>query len=198
MVKDLNLTRNISGVFITNILVFLLSIPTSIIIARVLGPQGKGIYALVILIPGLLYQLGNLGLGGANIYFIGRKKFNLTDVASTSLTFGLGISVFLAILFLLAYELFLHPFFKDVEPSLIYLVLLAVPFSIVPVYFRYILLARLKIKEFNLLNIIQAALMLIGVVLLLLLLSKEVFSLVLLSIFVPAIMFLARNGRSYY
>ncbi len=187
----MNLTRNISGVFITNILVFLLAVPTSIIIARVLGPQGRGIYTLVILIPGLLYQLGNLGLGMANTYFIGRKRFNLTDITSTSLTFGLGVSVFLAILFLLAYEFFLHPFFKDVEPSLIYLVLLAMPFSIVPVYFRHILLAVFKIKEFNLLNILQPALMLIGVVLLLLLLSKGVFSLVLLSILVSGIMFLA-------
>ena len=123
MANNSTLTKNISSVFITSIVLFLLAIPTSIIIARVLGPHGIGIYALVLLVPGLLYQLGNLGLGMANTYFIGRKRFNLTDITSTSLTFGLGISVSLAILFLLAYEFFLYPFFKDVEPLLIYLVL---------------------------------------------------------------------------
>ncbi len=188
MTNDLNLTKSISEVFITRIATFLLGLPTGIIIARVLGPQGKGIYSLVVLVPALLYQLGNLGLGAANIYFTGSKRFSLTDITSNSLVFGLAVGVFLPILFIPAYELFLHPFFKDVEPILIYLILLSVPFSFISIYFRQILLAKFKIKEFNLLNVLQAVLVLAGVALLLLLLNKGVFALVLLSIFIPAIM----------
>jgi O-antigen/teichoic acid export membrane protein len=189
MASEFNLTKGIFALFLTNILVAVLAIPTSIIVARALGPHDKGIYTLVLLVPGLLDQLGNLGLAGANTYFIGSKRFSLTDIASNSLVFGTMASVSLAALFLLAYRYFLPPFFQNVDPSLIYLILLAVPFSITPIYFRHILLAKFRVKEFNLFNILQSALLLGGSAVILLLLNKGVFSLVLLSILISMVMF---------
>lgn len=189
MTANFNLVKDISGVFFTNILVAVLSVPTSIVVARVLGPYDKGVYTLVLLIPSLLYQLGNLGLTGANTYFIGRKRFRLTDITSNSLVFGLTASAVLAALFLLAYRFFLPPFFQGVAPSLIYLVLLGIPFSITPIYFQHVLLAKSRVREFNILNILQPALLLGGSVLVLLFLNKGVFSLVLLSILISVVMF---------
>jgi len=183
----LNFTKNVTSVLVTNILIFLVSIPNAIIVARVLGPEGKGIYALVMLVPGMLYILANLGLSGANIYFIGSKKFSPTDIASNSLVFGFMVSILLGILFALAYRFFLYPFFADVEPLLIYLIILSLPFSLIAVYFKGILLAKFKIKEYNLLNTLDPLLLLIGVALLLILFNKGIFSLVLLSILVTVI-----------
>ncbi len=184
-----HLTKDISTVFFSNILIAALGIPTSIIVARALGPHDKGVYALVLLVPGLLFQLGNLGLAGANTYFIGGKRFSLTDIASNSLAFGFTAGASLAILFLLAYKSFLAPVFQDVDPSLIHLVLLAIPFSITPVYFRHILLVKFKVKQFNFLNILQPALLLGGSALVLLILNKGLSSLILVSIFISIAMF---------
>jgi len=185
----LSLTRNISSVLLTNILVFLLGVPAGIVIARVLGPEGVGIYALIMLVPGLLYQLGNLGLGGASIYFTGTKRFDLSDVTSNSLVFGFAVMVLLGALFAAAYRLFLYPFFKDVEPLFIYLILLSLPFSLVSVYFKQILLARFKVTEFNLLSLLQPLLMLVGVALLLILFQAGMLSVVVLCVVVPVITF---------
>jgi O-antigen/teichoic acid export membrane protein len=185
-----NLAKDISGVFFTNVLVAVLAIPTSIIIARVLGPHDKGVYTLVMLIPSLLYQMGNLGLSGANIYFIGRRRSSLTDITSNAFVMGLMVGTSVAALFLLAYRFFLPPFFSGVEPSLIYLVLLGVPFSIAPIYFQNILLAKSKVREFNIFKIMQPALLLGGSALVLLLLHKGVSSLVLVSILISVAMFI--------
>ena len=185
----MSLTRKISSVFLTNILVFLLGVPAGIVIARVLGPEGVGVYALIMLVPGLLYQLGNLGLGGASIYFTGTRRFALSDVTSNSLVFGFAVMVLLGGLFAAAYRLFLYPFFKDVEPLFIYLILLSLPFSLVSVYFKQVLLARFKVREFNLLTLLQPLLMLVGVALLLILFQAGMLSLVVLCIVVPVITF---------
>ncbi|MFC1912772.1 flippase [Chloroflexota bacterium] len=185
----MDITKSIASVLVTNVLILLLGIPTSIIIARVLGPHGKGIYTLVTLVPSLLLQLGNIGLASANTYFVGRKRFSLADITSNSLVFGLAASALLAILFLIAYQFFLYPFFTDVKPLFLYLILLGLPFSFIYIYFLHILLAKLKVKEYNSLRILQTLLMLIGVALLLLFFNGEIFSLILLSLFISGIAF---------
>ncbi len=52
----------------------LLGFLISIIIARSLGPEIQGKYALFILTPTLLYNLGNLGIGSSTVYLLNNEK----------------------------------------------------------------------------------------------------------------------------
>ena len=61
--------------FGSQIIIFIVSSISSIIIARALGPSGKGIYSLAIAIPSLAVALTNMGINFSNIYFIGKKRF---------------------------------------------------------------------------------------------------------------------------
>ncbi len=60
----------------------ILDVSAAIIIVRFLGPPGKGTYSLTILPPTFLLIFGNIGIGGANIYFGGKKKYNWSNIVS--------------------------------------------------------------------------------------------------------------------
>ena len=47
----------------------------SILLARSLGPEGRGVYALALAAPGLLLGFTNIGLGEATTVLIGKGKF---------------------------------------------------------------------------------------------------------------------------
>ena len=56
---------------------------TGVIIARVLGPEGKGIYALALLVPLLVSAFGGLGLSQSLIYHLRRKVLTLEQIVGT-------------------------------------------------------------------------------------------------------------------
>lgn len=56
---------------------------TSIITARVMGPEKRGDYAAILAVPTLLVPLGELGLRQSAIFFIGKKKLDNQSVIST-------------------------------------------------------------------------------------------------------------------
>lgn len=76
--------RDTAITFSTQILAVALSLVTAIVIARVLGPEWKGAYSLIILVPALLALVGNLGIGMANTYFGGSRKHDWAELAASS------------------------------------------------------------------------------------------------------------------
>lgn len=72
-------TIDTSITFGTRVSQLALSIGTSIIVARVLGPQGKGNYSLAVLLPFLLIGFGNLGIGQASVFHTCKKAYSPFD-----------------------------------------------------------------------------------------------------------------------
>ncbi len=72
-------------------------IVTGILSARLLGPEGRGLLVLVILIPGLAVSFGNLSLPFATAYLISKDRERAREISSTafwtSLVMGLGLMV---------------------------------------------------------------------------------------------------------
>jgi len=54
--------------FLSRMTMVLVSIPAAVIVARALGPGGKGVYSLIILLPTILAQLGMLGIDQAVVF----------------------------------------------------------------------------------------------------------------------------------
>ena len=80
------------------IFVIILTIGTGIIITRYLGPEGKGMLVIISSIPHLLVAFGNLGIGNANLYYLGQKKYSIEKIVSNSLTLSavLGLILFIS------------------------------------------------------------------------------------------------------
>ena len=78
------LSYSIFSTFITQILIFFLGILVSVILARQLGPEIKGVYSIVTLFPSLLVYFTSFSLGQAAIYYIGKAKYSRKEIGRAS------------------------------------------------------------------------------------------------------------------
>ncbi len=81
-----------------NILLLAVSLLSGVLIARGLGPEGKGLYAIALLFPTLLAGLGSLGLNYAGIYFLNREPENRPYIAGSSLLYSAAAGALLSLL----------------------------------------------------------------------------------------------------
>ena len=65
---------NSSITVVRQVLGIIIGMLSAMIIARVLGVEGQGKYALVILLPNVLYTVFNMGVAPATVFYIGKKK----------------------------------------------------------------------------------------------------------------------------
>jgi len=84
--QDKSFSKESLLTLITEAVIFVCGLIYLIILARVLGPVGKGIYSLILFIPGLMMIFGSLGIESSNVYFVGRKKYETKEVVANSLT----------------------------------------------------------------------------------------------------------------
>jgi O-antigen/teichoic acid export membrane protein len=153
-------TKGIITTSASILLGFLFGIGTSVILARVLGPKGKGIYTLATLLPSLIVTFGNLGIGPAAAYYVAKGEFRRQEILGNNIILSFVIGS-IGMLFGLAIVLFLKEIvFPGIPAAYLLLALLLVPFEIFASYVNYILLGARHIKEFNYVQIIQSALFL--------------------------------------
>ncbi|WP_083914669.1 flippase [Alkalispirochaeta alkalica] len=68
------------SIFTSKIAVLLISFVNGVLLARLLGPEGKGVVAAILVYPGLLISLFELGIRQSVIYHIGRDDFDRNTV----------------------------------------------------------------------------------------------------------------------
>jgi O-antigen/teichoic acid export membrane protein len=89
--------RNITSSFITQIIRIITGFAVSILVARVLGPEGQGHIAYLMLFFGLLASYGHLGIVNAIVYFQKRSEFSEEEVFKVNLTYILIVSTVIGI-----------------------------------------------------------------------------------------------------
>ena len=89
----------------------------TILVTRVTGAHGRGVYTLVVSVAGLSAMVTGFGISWAGIYYIGKRQFPLADVVSTLLTVSsVAAGVTMAIL-AAAYVLFRPTYFHEMTPT---------------------------------------------------------------------------------
>ncbi|WP_163379875.1 flippase [Cyclobacterium sp. SYSU L10401] len=123
----------------------ILALLTGIIYARVLGPEGSGILAGVIIYPTLFVSFATLGLRQAAVYYVGKEIKPVDTVFSTIITVWLFTSGFAVVscIYLLQYLAG-----NEYSPLMIGLAVAAIPFEIFKDYSSGILLGKNNIKKF--------------------------------------------------
>ncbi len=81
--------QNVTFTFLVQIITLLLSVVSSGIIARWLGPEGKGLLSVTMAFVGLLNLLLSGGVGVANVYFTGSRRLDVPTLVAN--TIGLSI-----------------------------------------------------------------------------------------------------------
>jgi len=79
----------------TDVALMVFSILGSILVARLLGPTGRGEYAVVLLWPSVLAAVGSLGIRDATVYEQARGSYPRSQVAGTALLIALGQAIVL-------------------------------------------------------------------------------------------------------
>ena len=98
-----------------------LGLISAMIIARTLGVEGQGKYALIILLPNVLYTIFNMGIAPASVYYIGKKKFALENVFKMNLLLAFTLSLVTIIVGLLFIVFFHEQFYKSVPLKAMYM-----------------------------------------------------------------------------
>jgi O-antigen/teichoic acid export membrane protein len=168
--------------FLTQVSVFIFGFATSIILARALGPEDRGIYALIILIPAVMGMLGTLGIEIANVYFSANKKYKLSDIISNSLVSSIGLGLVIILLFWVAsttntFQEFLIA--NNITFLYLWLAVFTVPIVLLSGFFNRILLGREQIVKFNTVAISKSIFQLGLVFVFLIVLDQGVFGAVL-------------------
>jgi O-antigen/teichoic acid export membrane protein len=133
-----------------------LSIAIAGIIARWLGPEGKGMLALALLVPGMLGLFLSGGINVANVYFAGSKRLDVPALSASSLGFAILITILgFAVVLGLTSLGWLETVIPGVPTWIILLAMLGFPTNLLNGFFSAILQGLQRIEMVNLINLIQ-------------------------------------------
>lgn len=139
----------------------IISLAARAIMSRDIGPQGMGAYSLVVLVPSLAYVMGCLGINTANIYFAGKRRFNLEDLSGTVLLSTAGLSLLLMIVVSGWAWLDYHSVFQNLELRYAILTIASIPFFFLLNSYISLIQGLNRIGSYNSVSLISAALSLV-------------------------------------
>lgn len=143
--------QKVAETFATRIFLIAINAVNTILIARLLGPDGRGQYAVAIAIAVIGAQVLSLGLQSANTYFVARDRNLLEQLTSNSLVLAgtvtvLGIGAFGVIS--------LVPAASPVPLGLTGLALVTVPPALLALNLRSLLLGIGEVRPYNLIDVV--------------------------------------------
>lgn len=153
-------TKSVTITFFSNLLLFFLSIITTTIISRLLGPAGKGVVDVANNFLTFATLILGMGLAASNVFFLGKNKDNLKQVIGNNF-FVTGLSFIVLIPFYFLNAHFQFQFLRGVSNFQMVMVLLAVPFANFKASMVNVLLGLQDVVEYNRINVIDKILNLI-------------------------------------
>ncbi len=131
----------------------------NVIIARMLGPSGKGLFSVYILIPSLLSMLLTLSIDESNVYFAS-KGYRIKDIFIINLVYTFFASSFLLLIFTLFPSLFTY-FFKNIDKNFLTYAIFITPLFLIFRNIRTIFLGSNRVGLFNFLDSARIGILLI-------------------------------------
>jgi len=158
------LSVDIIGVFGSRTAVALIGTITGIILARTLGPNDRGLLALVLLLPSTLTTITKFGITQANVYCVRREGAPVAHVATNSLVLALGFGIALSVICWLGRDLLLSTVMRGVPAFALLLALWRLPLLLIDNYFCGVLQAMGNFSLYNRRTVLGAVLVFVCVV----------------------------------
>jgi len=140
------LRRNVLETYGTRVLVLVVTFLTAVVIARELGPTGRGLYAVAVTLGAIGAQFGNFGLHASNIYYVAKDRGLLPALIGNTL------AVVVAACFLAALIGIGFAFWPNVSPlhgTLLFLALASVPVGLAYLLTQGLLLGVNEVRAYN-------------------------------------------------
>lgn len=161
-------TKNTMITFIARILQLILGVVLAALIARVLGPEGRGVYYMALLLPTFMIVFTDIGIGTASVYFLGKNVHSHQQILGFNvfMTFITGIcAMSLGFILILFYG---NAVFPGIGVEYLYISLFLIPINVFFNYAINIPLGLQKIGKYNTISVLRDVLVLIFVIILVL------------------------------
>ena len=144
------LRRNATTTFTRQLVASIAQLLTVVMIARALGPEGNGLYAMAIMMPTLLVQLMNFGIGPATVYYLGRGTVSSRQAIRENLHLALGIGTLGIVIAVPVIMLWGGKIFPAVPVKLLFLGMLAFPITLLLAFWTTVLQGMEDFRAYNL------------------------------------------------
>ena len=170
----ISLFKNIFFIAFRQIFTALIGLLLVVLIARFYGPEGNGLFTVVLLLPSTLIHILNLGIPSSNVYFIGKNP-NLTKeifILNFWITLLLCILGFVIGAILI---IFFHNFiFPSIDYYLLWIALFSFPLGLIQNTINSLIHALEKFRLYNTLLIFTPISLTIAILILILLKETEI------------------------
>lgn len=147
--------RDVSTSFLAAVSIQAANLANGILLARLLGPEGRGELAAVILWPSVIAALGGLGINDAVIYHSSPGRSRPERVYATGVVLALVQSAALVLIGAFLLPLLYADYAPEVRGAA-YVYLLFIPLSLAGTYAHSILSGRLRFGAWNALGVLTA------------------------------------------
>lgn len=124
----------------------------SILLARLLGPEGKGIITAIFVFPLLIISLADMGIRQSTAYFIGKNKHKLSDIIS-SVAFLWVLTSIISVFIVFIYYL-LGPS-NQYSWIVLLVAMCSVPLKLIEQYAKGVMLGQDQISTINLSQLLR-------------------------------------------
>jgi O-antigen/teichoic acid export membrane protein len=139
--------RQVLAMYATRIVLIAIGLATTVIVARILGPEGRGLYAVATAIGAIGVQCGTLGLHTVNSYAVAKDRSRLPGLLGNSLAASAIVG---ALAVAGPYAVFATwPELSPLGGSLLFLALLSIPFGLAYTLVQSLLLGVNAVATYN-------------------------------------------------
>ena len=149
------------------------SLGTNVILARSLGPEGRGIYAVAILIPAIVALLAQLGFQAANVYHTSKRLLPMDDIVGHAVSLAFLLGAFCYVLIFGYVELTHAPQFLGIGSQFVLVSCIALPFTLLTIFVQGIQQGAERFVQFNTVLLTQYAAPAVALLIALVLLRGE-------------------------
>jgi stage V sporulation protein B len=141
--------------FFSNIFIFSISIITTLITSRLLGPEGKGILAVGNNTISISLIILGFGIAASNVFFIGKEKKDIDSVLGINIFVAFFSFIVITLIYFINSKYQFNILFKGLNNRTVAIVLLIIPFFNLKSSLINILLGLQDIVNYNKINIID-------------------------------------------
>jgi len=145
-VAGTELRRDVFESYGTRVLVVAVTFATAVVIARELGPSGRGFYAVAAAVGAIGVQFSNLGLHLSNTYYVARDRALLPALIGNTLAV---VIVACVVAVLTGVGLVFWPKLSPVHGTLLILALASVPVGLAYLFTQGLLLGVNEVRAYN-------------------------------------------------
>lgn len=141
----------------------LTGIVSAIIIARIYGPSGNGIFAMAMLLPTLLAMLLNLGMSASNVYLISSGSSHVREAMLGNILLSFILSTLGLVIGFFVIGFYAETFFPGIHESVLWFALSIFPVMLMNGFLTSIFHGLQKFGIFNKILLFEPLIFLLGI-----------------------------------